>query len=388
MPNNPVVFIPQPITTTPQMFIDDEDLMLFKTDIKLKDRVADASTTVIQGYKRVRQDDQLDSNYFQPNTTYEFMYDHDLENAVIKFPPGVILKFNGGKLDNGDLIGDSTVIDAPIKTIFGKKLEILTKGDWNIDHAYSDWFDCYKNGYYIDPETFDDANATYDFNDNTFSAGTPCGAVYDNDRSVLQQLLNLGARHTIISEGIYMVDSEGGSGESLGNQLTWFNKKGLILQIDGVLKMIPNTHSNYDVLLIANCDHVTLCGSGKLVGDLPEHLLDAGEGGMCLQVNSTTNFKLEGLTFEQGWGDGVYYSWRRYAGEDKSPQTHHYWNDVKCLYNRRTGFGAEKGDYIYITNSVFNYTGTFKGTPTKSGVDIECQLLPLLLIIILKAVQL
>jgi len=314
----------------------------------------------------------LNTAFFAPGNVYEFYNDHDLQAVSVALPAHVTLRFKGGSLDNGTLIGNDTIIEAPRATIFGKTLAIDAAGTWKVDRAYSDWFDCYKDGYYIDPLTFDDVNKTYQFGGNTYAAGQLCGAVYNNDRFMLQQLLNLSALHTTITEGIYMVDSEGGTGEFFPNQLTWFRKKGLTLEIEGTLKMIPNAFTNYNVLLIAECDNVTLCGSGKLVGDLPEHQATTGEGGMCLQVNSTTDMQLEGLTFEQGWGDGVYYSWRRYYSEtDKNNQEKHTWNNVKCLYNRRTGFAVEKGDYISVHNSDFNYTATFNGTATYSGVDIE-----------------
>jgi hypothetical protein len=332
-------------------------------------------------------DDLTDPGYFAPGTIYEFSYDHDLQAAWCTSNPGfidfvaasaadVVLRFSGGTIGNGTIKGNQTAINAPITLIFKNDLLIDDTGTWNVDKAYSDWFECYKNGYYIDPTTFNQTAHTYQYNGSTIASGTLCGATYDNDRHILQQLLNLSARHTIISEGIYMVDSAGGSGEDLSHQLTWYKKEGLILQIDGILKMIPNDISNYDILLIAESDNIKLCGTGKLVGDLPEHQGDdtpgsGDEGGMYLQVSSTSNFRLEGLTFEQGWGDGVYYSWRRYEGSDESPQSTHYWNEVKCLYNRRTGFGLEKGDYIYVTNSQFNYTGRYRGTDTYSGVDIE-----------------
>jgi hypothetical protein len=382
---NPTVFTPEPITTTPQVYVDGEDLIITTENsnevVKLSDRVATTTESIKQGYKRVRQDAVLNTAYFQANTTYEFIYHHDLDDETITFPTGVILNFNGGKLDNGTLVGNHTAIVAPITLIFKKDLKIDKDGTWNIDRAYSDWFECYKNGYYIDPKTFvedyTDPEApvkTYEYNNVVYNAGDLCGATYNNDRHILQQLLNLSANHTIISEGIYMVDAIASSstGASLENQLTWFKKKGLTLQIDGILKLIPNNTENYCMLMITECDNLTLCGAGKLVGDLPEHQGTTGEWGMCLQVCSTTNMQLLNLTFEQGWGDGVYYSWRYYWSDtDPQNQAKHYWNNVKCLYNRRTGFVVEKGDYLDINLSEFNYNGTFRGTSTFSGVDIE-----------------
>ncbi|RQO32328.1 hypothetical protein DBR32_01590 [Taibaiella sp. KBW10] len=318
----------------------------------------------------------LNTAYFAAGNVYEFLNNHDLQTAAITLPANVTLRFKGGSLDNGMLIGTDTIIEAPRARIFGKNLAIEPTGTWKVDRAYSDWFDCYKDGYYIDPATFTYNAGTgtyqYKYAGTTFNAGELCGATFNNDRFMLQQLLNIGALHTIITEGVYMVDSLGGTGEHVANQLTWFGKKGLTLEIEGILKMIPNKHNNYNVLLVAECDNITLCGSGKLVGDLPEHQGTGGEAGMCLQVNSTVNMHLEDLTFEQGWGDGIYYSWRRYYSlTDKNKQEKHTWNQVKCLYNRRTGFAVEKGDYLSINNSDFNYTATFNGTATFSGVDIE-----------------
>ncbi|MFA6057146.1 MAG: hypothetical protein WC756_03025 [Taibaiella sp.] len=303
--------------------------------------------------------DVLNTAYFTPGNIYEFNHDHDLDDEIITLPTNITLQFNGGSLDNGTLIGNDTRIEAPMVRIFGKELLIAPAGTWTIDKAYSNWFDCYKDGYYIDPATFNATAQTYDYGVTTgIAMGTLCGASGNNDRHILQQLLNLSAGHTIITEGIYMVDSDGGAGTVLANQLTWFGKKGLTLQIDGTLKMIPNNSPNYSILLVAECENITLCGSGKLVGDLPEHQGTTGETGQCLQVNSTINLNIEGLTFEQAWGDGVYCSWRYYSSAtDLSVQYNHFFTNIHCNYNRRTGLVYEKGDNVRAVGSEFSWNG-------------------------------
>lgn len=50
----------------------------------------------------------------QPNTTYEIRYDFDLFNTTINIPEGCVLKFEGGSLKNGKLVGYNTYLSDKI----------------------------------------------------------------------------------------------------------------------------------------------------------------------------------------------------------------------------------------------------------------------------------
>ena len=67
----------------------------------------------------------------------------DLDGENITMPEGCTLKFVGGKIINGTLVGTDTVIDADPVTIFGDDLDI--SGKWNCE-PYAEWFDYTYNG--------------------------------------------------------------------------------------------------------------------------------------------------------------------------------------------------------------------------------------------------
>lgn len=73
----------------------------------------------------------------QPNTIYEIRYDFDLNGETIEMQEGCTLKFNGGSLSNGKVVGNDTIIESSPIQIF-KNISIL--GTWNCI-SYSEWFD-------------------------------------------------------------------------------------------------------------------------------------------------------------------------------------------------------------------------------------------------------
>lgn len=58
----------------------------------------------------------------QPNTIYEIRYDFDLNGEEITIPKECILKFNGGSLNNGKIIGNKTNLITAPQQIFGDTL--------------------------------------------------------------------------------------------------------------------------------------------------------------------------------------------------------------------------------------------------------------------------
>lgn len=71
------------------------------------------------------------------NTIYIIQYDFDLDGMTIKIPSNSILKFNGGSLCNGTLIGNNTKIIASKVTIFEN---VIIEGTWSVPEITSSWF--------------------------------------------------------------------------------------------------------------------------------------------------------------------------------------------------------------------------------------------------------
>ena len=76
----------------------------------------------------------------KPNTVYTIQYDFDLNGQTITVPENCVLKFEGGSLSNGILVGQGTSIDADAKTIF-KKLKL--DGAFAVSALRASWFGIY-----------------------------------------------------------------------------------------------------------------------------------------------------------------------------------------------------------------------------------------------------
>lgn len=72
------------------------------------------------------------------NTRYIIQYDYDLDGETITMPEGCTLDFQGGSLQNGNIIGHDSGIKAELKKIFNS--DITINGTYNIKDVYPEWF--------------------------------------------------------------------------------------------------------------------------------------------------------------------------------------------------------------------------------------------------------
>lgn len=89
----------------------------------------------------------------EANTVYEIRYDFDLNEKEINIPEGCILKFEGGLLHNGVVIGNNTNINTEINKIFHN---IVLKGLWKVKCAYPEWFGAIGDGINDDSTSIQD----------------------------------------------------------------------------------------------------------------------------------------------------------------------------------------------------------------------------------------
>lgn len=80
----------------------------------------------------------------EPNTIYEISSSFDLSGKNVTIPEGCVLKFNGGSINNGTLIGQNTVIESGIVPILGR--DVSFRGEWNIKEVFSEWFGAVGTG--------------------------------------------------------------------------------------------------------------------------------------------------------------------------------------------------------------------------------------------------
>lgn len=73
----------------------------------------------------------------EPNTIYEVRYDFDLDGETIEMQEGCTLKFEGGSLRSGNIIGNKTKIKDTIHQVFR---DLTVCGEWDIDGSRPEWF--------------------------------------------------------------------------------------------------------------------------------------------------------------------------------------------------------------------------------------------------------
>ena len=115
--------------------------------LKLKDRAYDSLNASGKGYKILRKNWQqingerknvlTQEMINEPNTIYEIRYDFDLNGTTITIQNNCLLRFNGGILKNGTIVGENTVIEANKDSIFNG---ITLNGTFNIEKLYAEWF--------------------------------------------------------------------------------------------------------------------------------------------------------------------------------------------------------------------------------------------------------
>lgn len=136
---------------------DDEDITTTGGDLpvlKFKDKAYNPSNFSGLATKILRKNIVDSKNVLtqemvnDANTIYEIRYAFDLNGATIIMPDGCVLKFNGGSLANGRLVGKNTSIRAPFVKIFDNvifnKSEEDGKGSFTstfrLDNIPVEWF--------------------------------------------------------------------------------------------------------------------------------------------------------------------------------------------------------------------------------------------------------
>lgn len=90
---------------------DEEDITSENNLLKLKDR----SALNGMGYVILRKNKSFAEQVTKKNTIYEIRYDFDLNGAEITIPENCVLKFNGGRIQNGKIYFNNTFLIGDLK---------------------------------------------------------------------------------------------------------------------------------------------------------------------------------------------------------------------------------------------------------------------------------
>ena len=78
--------------------------------LKFADRAYNSQNPNGMGYKILRKDLTFAEQVTEANTIYEIRYDFDLNNGTLTFPNNCVLYFKGGKISNGNIVFNNTLL--------------------------------------------------------------------------------------------------------------------------------------------------------------------------------------------------------------------------------------------------------------------------------------
>ena len=200
---------------------------------------------------------------------YKITKDYDLNNCVLTIPDNCTLQFEGGTITNGSIEGNNTLINNPTNNAIFNDIKLL--GIYNCTEVISDWF----------------KKSNIDDTTNLQS---------------LMQLVSKGGKCTI-SDGDYLV-SQPTSGDGLCINIP----SNTHLIVNGNIKMATNNYIRYNILSAINKHHITIEGSGSIIGDSDTHQFIQGstsEWGYGIRIKNSNNIEVRGLQIYNCIGDGI-----------------------------------------------------------------------------------
>lgn len=257
----------------------------------------------------------------EPNTVYEIRYDFDLDGETIEVHDGVTLKFDGGKINNGLLIGNDTIIKAGKYSIFNN---ISIKGSWKCPEIYSTFF-----------EDIENANKLVDL----FALCS--NAIHNN---------------VFLDDKYYIVTKDAAINDT--NDFI-FIKSNTHCQLNGTIQL-KNTNSKiYRLFNIDSKNNIVFEGNGSIIGDRDFNPVSSGEWGIGFYLKDCNNITIKGLKISNFFGDSIYVG--------------NYCKNISIKGNeifnsRRQGISVIGGDTIFI---IGNYIHDINGTSPECAIDIE-----------------
>ena len=272
---------------------------------------------------------RMSASFFaKRNTTYRIKKVYDLEGSRIQVAENCKIIIDGGKLINGTLVGDNTIIEV-------KRNNVVFEG-------------MSFGGSYIMPIIKTD--------------------YFNIDRNTLVNLFSL-TDNSIENEVIINHDLEVSIPKEWYGVVTVDSNTDILLNAN--IHLLPSSYKGGNIFYVDNCENVTFSGSGHLIGDLVEHQGTDGECIYGIFIANSSNVTIKEITCEYFWGDGIYIYPGGITHKRGQICNNILIDNVTCNYNRRQGISVVGGSNIVIKNSRLENTGVLRGTAPMSGIDIE-----------------
>lgn len=301
---------------------DEEDITLNAQDyIQFKDR----PSTDGMGYVILRRSKTFAEQVTEANTIYEIRYGFNLGTEAVAIPENCVLKFIGGKIENGTLVGNGTMIDAPKVPIFNS---VAISGTWNVNFIHSEWLeDGASTNSLVQLFNLTDANI-----DNTVYIGN---GTYNLASSTAKDILVLKSNTTVVLTGTIQLEA--------GN-------------IDKV--RIFGT--------AVGASNVRITGGGNIIGDKMITSMTVGEKKHGIMLNDSTDVIIENINIRNCFGDGICIGGS--SNGDDNVNTNVQIRNVKIDNCRRQGISVIYAENVTIDNCVIT---NISGTAPQTGIDIE-----------------
>lgn len=266
------------------------------------------------------------SKFAKPNTIYEISNDLNLGGIEITVGSNSVLKFIGGSISNGIIVGAETRIEGDIEGIFNA---IHCKGTWRVS--------------YISTAMWKSLNYINSLKD-----------VFSLQSSDLQNTL------VINNEGYdYLLEAEEKEGI-----LTVLDNVDLI--INGNIALRPNGFQNYEMICVSGCNNVIIRGNGSVSGDRMAHDYTSRTGtheyGHCFVFRSCKNVEISGIMVNNLTGDALCLM------DNCSGFKIH---DMQIKDCRRCGISIRADHDITIDNCTFSGIINDKYNEPSAAIDIE-----------------
>ena len=240
----------------------------------------------------------------------------NLNNKICNLPNEVTIKFKGGIIKNGTLIGNNTKLECT-ESCFNR-VRIL--GTWNVQEIKSSFF----------------SDLSYD---NALK-----DVVALSDSKVKNKI--------VIDEGKYYVTAYK-NGEVC---IPIYDNTEIIINGDIILS--PNSFRNYYILR-AKGRNIRISGKGAIIGDKQTHLGKDGEWGMGIDLEDAHHTTVTGITVKDCWGDCIY------VGSGSTDITI---SNCNIVNGRRQGISITSANGVRINNCIIT---DVKGTAPEYAIDVE-----------------
>lgn len=311
----------------------------------------------------------------KPNTIYIVQYDYTLGEQTINLPENSILKFEGGTLCNGIIVGNNTQIDAEKEVIF--KIGLNIEGTWNCPNIYDDWFEFNSvlGDKFISNDIINNILAlSSDYVNNTIH--------FEADRTYYFELLYKGRANLgdDVRPNYWKLNTEEYAFLRIFTGVT----SNTHLIFNNTLQMIPTNQGAYFIFHIESKENIQISGTGTINADALNHkytdpfagTLYYGEWGHIFNFRSCNNIVIKDVTLAYAFGDAIglgNVGLNIDGNKGCLAATKNVTIDgIKVLYARRNGISLGGNNYS-ISNVYFEGCGSeaIRGTAPKAAIDFE-----------------